>query len=367
MNHNHQPASPLRLLLSLTSIALLIIALRLFAAYLGLILLGLLFAILLTPIYHWLQRKRLPSWLAMLIMVISLVGGGLGLMGLLVVSLKQLAGSVETYQNLLAERLASLQAWLANIGLDLSALPVKDFFDLEQVIAWLAGSLATLAGVVPTALFILAIIFFALIEAADLSARLQASLGPHHPVTLRTREFTHLAVKYIGLRAIINLLVGTAVVVLMLVMGIDFALLWGVLTFFLGFIPYLGIFISTALPTLLAFIEYGLGRAIAVIIGVTIINVSTENLVAPKIIGTGLRLSPLVVFLAFFFWSAILGPVGMFLSMPLTILVIFVLQNYEETRWLADLAGAPRSNSSSAFGEKEFPVPGSEFRVNSEP
>ena len=152
-----------------------------------------------------------------------------------------------------------------------------------------------------------------------------------------------MAVKYIGLRAFINVIVGGAVVVLMLVLGIDFALLWGVLTFFLGFIPYLGIFISTALPTVLAFVEYGLDRAIAVIIGVTIINVSTENIIAPKIIGQGLKISPLVVFLAFFFWSAVLGPVGMFLSMPLTILIIFVLQSYEETRWLADLAGAPRS------------------------
>jgi predicted PurR-regulated permease PerM len=309
---------------------------------LGLILLGLLFAILLTPIYHWLKRKGLPAWLAILIMVVSLVAGGLGLIGLLVVSLREVAGSLETYQALLAERLAPLEAWLANIGVDLSALQANDIFDPEQLIAWALGFLTTLAGVGATALFVLAVIFFALIEAADLNARLQASLGADHPVAVRTREFTHLAVKYIGLRALINMIVGAAVVVLMLVLGIDFALLWGVLAFFLGFIPYLGIFIATALPTVLAFVEYGLGRAIAVIIGVTIINVATENLIAPKIVGKGLSLSPLVVFLAFFFWSWVLGPVGMFLSMPLTILVIFVLQNYEETRWLADLAGAPR-------------------------
>jgi predicted PurR-regulated permease PerM len=348
MDQNHQQASPLRLLVGLTCVAVLIIALSLFAAHLGLVLFGLIFAIIFSPVYRWLQRKGVPSWLAMLIMVVGLVGGGLGLIGLFVVSLKQLAGSVETYQALLAERLAPLQAWLANIGLDLSSLQVEDFFDAEQVIAWLAGSLVTLAGAGATALFILAVIFFALVEASDLRARLHASLGPHHPVVVRTGEFTHLAVKYIALRAYINVLVGAAVVVLMWVMGIDFALLWGVLTFFLGFIPYIGIFISTALPTVLAFIQYGLGHAIGVIIGVTIINVATENLVAPKIVGKGLSLSPLVVFLAFFFWSWLFGAIGMFLSMPLTILVVFVLQSYEETRWLADLAGAPRSLPAAA-------------------
>jgi predicted PurR-regulated permease PerM len=343
MDHNHQPVSPLRLLLSLTCVAVLIIALRLFAAHLGLILLGLVFAIILTPLYHWLQRKGVPSWLGMLIMVIGLVGGGLAFIWLIVVSLKQLAGSIETYQSLLAERLAPLQAWLASIGIDLSGLQMEDLFDVEQVIAWVAGSFVTLAGAGATAVFILAVIFFTLIEASDLGARLRASLGANHPVAIRTREFTALAVKYIGLRAYINVLVGAAVTVLMWVLGVDFALLWGVLTFFLGFIPYIGIFISTALPTVLAFIEFGLGRAIWVIIGVTVINVSTENLVAPKIVGKGLQLSPLVVFLAFFFWSWVFGAVGMFLSMPLTILVIFVLQSYEETRWLAELAGAPQS------------------------
>lgn len=343
MNQNHQQASPLRMLVSMTCLAVLIIALRLLASYLGLVLFALLFAVIFTPIYHWLQRKGWPAWLAMLIMVISLVVGGLGLIGLLVVSLKQLAGSVETYQSLLAERLAPLQAWLANVGIDLSSLQIEDIFDAEEVIAWVAGFLSTIAGVGATAFFILAVIIFAMIEASELGVKLHASLGVHHPVAVRIREFNHLAVKYIGLRALINVIVGAAVVVLTWVMGIDFPLLWGVLTFFLGFIPYIGIFISTALPTILAFIEYGLAHAIGVIIGVTIINVSAENLIAPKIIGKGLSLSPLLVFLAFFFWSWVLGPVGMFLSMPLTILAIFVLQNFEETRWLADLVGAPRS------------------------
>src|SRR5262245_45002637 len=183
MNRNHQQASLLQLLLSLTCVAILIIALRLFATYLGVVLFGLLFAIIFTPLYHWLQRKGVPSWLALLIMVIGIVGGGLGLMGLLIVSLKQLAGSIETYQSLLAERLAPLQAWLANIGLDLSSLQLEDLFDIEQIIAWVASSLATLAGAGATAIFILAIIFFTLIEMSDMSARLQASLGPHHPIT----------------------------------------------------------------------------------------------------------------------------------------------------------------------------------------
>lgn len=90
---------------------------------------------------------------------------------------------------------------------------------------------------------------------------------------------------------------------LLLILGIDFALLWGVLTFFLSFVPYIGIFLATAPSVLLALAQYGLGMAIFVIVAVTIINVMAENLVAPKIIGKGLSISPLIVFLSFFFWS----------------------------------------------------------------
>src|SRR5262245_11128135 len=194
MNHERQQASLLQLLLSLTCIAVLIIALRLFASYLGLILFGLLFAILFTPIYHWLKRKGTPSWLALLIMVISIIGGGLALVGLLLISFKQLVGSLETYQSLLAERLAQLQAWSAERGIDVAGLQAQDILDVEQVIAWVAGSFATLAGAGATALFILAVIFFATIEATDIGARLQASLGAQHPITLRTKEFSKVAV-----------------------------------------------------------------------------------------------------------------------------------------------------------------------------
>jgi predicted PurR-regulated permease PerM len=176
---------------------------------------------------------------------------------------------------------------------------------------------------------------FAMLDAANLKTRLQLGLGADNPMLARFHELTNNMVRYILARTLVNLCTGVAVTGMLLILGIDFALLWGVLTFFLSYIPYLGIFLATVPSVLLALVEGGIGMAIIVIIGVTIINFAAENLVAPKIIGHGLSISPVVVFIAFFFWSWLLGPLGMFLSMPATVLIIFVLRAFDETRWVA--------------------------------
>ena len=80
------------------------------------------------------------------------------------------------------------------------------------------------------------------------------------------------------------------------------------------------------------------------------INFSAENAVAPKLLGRGLSISPLVVFLSFFFWSWLLGGPGMLLAMPLTVMLLFILQSYDDTRWLAVLISeskeAPQAKAS---------------------
>ena len=149
-----------------------------------------------------------------------------------------------------------------------------------------------------------------------------------------------------------NLITGAGISLFLLLLGVDFALLWGVLTFFLSFIPYIGIVVATIPAVLLAWAEYGPAWAILVIIGVMIANGVAENVVAPKLIGKGLSISPLVVFLSFFFWSWVLGPLGMFLSMPLTVIVLLVLESFDETRWLArTVSTMPTADDNKAEAE----------------
>lgn len=335
MTTNIRPSPFLRLLFIGLSIAILIAATGLFSSFISPVLLALFLAIIFTPIFRWLTRKGLPNGLALLIMIVVSIACGVALVVFLFLSFKALANSLSEYSSRLEEIQASLQTTLENMGIDPSTFSVLDLFDVDQIITWITSFLSSFGGLLFMALFVGITIMFAMLDAANLKTRLQLGLGADNPMLARFHELTNNMVRYILARTLVNLITGATVAVMLLILGIDFALLWGVLTFFLSYIPYLGIFLATVPSVLLALVEGGIGMAIIVIIGVTIINFAAENLVAPKIIGHGLSISPVVVFIAFFFWSWLLGPLGMFLSMPATVLIIFVLRAFDETRWVA--------------------------------
>ena len=127
----------------------------------------------------------------------------------------------------------------------------------------------------------------------------------------------------------------------MLILGVDSALLWAVVAFFLSYIPFVGLALSIAPPALLALAESGLGRAAAVVIGVIVINLAIENVVDPAVTGKQMQLSPTAVFISFLFWTFLLGPLATLVAMPLTLLLMVLLDSFEETRWLARMIGQP--------------------------
>jgi len=119
-------------------------------------------------------------------------------------------------------------------------------------------------------------------------------------------------VRQFGLRALIDVITGAGVTALLLVLGVDFAVLWGVLTFFLSFVPYIGLFIALTPAVVLALAESGLGLALLFIVGVIVVNIVAENVLSPMLMGRGLNLSPTVVFLSFILWAWVLGGPGAF-------------------------------------------------------
>lgn len=337
------PLTFTRLLVGTASLAIIITTTSMAAAYIGPVLLALFLAILFTPILQWLRKKGLSTGLSLLVMIIGVIVVSLALLWFLNASFEQLADSLSTYQAQFQARVADAQAALASQGIDPAGIK-RGAADIEAMVQSFIDYLSRLGNLVGTALFMVVTIIFALIEGPKLRATLQQSLGHDNTLVVRSAEFSQTVVRYFGLRTLVNLITGALVMVMLWVLGIDFALLWGVLTFFLSYVPYLGITLATIPAVLLAWAQYGLGRAILVIVGVMIINGAAENLVAPKLIGKGLKVSPLVVFLSFMLWSWILGPLGMFLSMPLTVIVMFLLDGFDSTRWVAALmAGTGKS------------------------
>jgi predicted PurR-regulated permease PerM len=140
-------------------------------------------------------------------------------------------------------------------------------------------------------------------------------------------------------RTTLNLFTGIGFGLLLFILGVDYALLWGLLAFILSYVPYIGLFTAMIPPTILALGESGIVYAAIVVIGALIINLAIENIIEPRFTGKVLSLSPVVVIISFFFWGWLLGPTGALLSMPITVMIMLVTAEDERTQWIARIIG----------------------------
>ena len=140
--------------------------------------------------------------------------------------------------------------------------------------------------------------------------------------------------------------VGAGDAIFLAILGVDFPVLWGLLAWFLGYIPSVGFWLALIPPFLLAFAEFGPGTALLVLIGYVLINGSVQNLIQPKLMGDSVDLSPLSITASLFIWTWVIGPMGALLAVPLTMGVQkLILQPYDSSRWLAELMSAAPSES----------------------
>ena len=338
----------LRVMLFLAATVVVLVGMRLGAPILNPILFAVVLSLLFSPIYAWLRRHRIPTPLALVIMLIGLtiLFGGISL--ILGVSISRFSADIASYTGKLNGQVDNLQ----NLGksLGLSNVDIRDVVKPSALTKAIGTVLGGIAGLLSDLFLILMITLFLLAEGPAMMSRLRASAGSDHPQLESMTAFGHSVVRQLGLRAIVNLFTGAGVVVLLFVLGVDFPLMWGILTFFLSFIPWIGLPLAVAPAVVLALAEHGLDRALLVVAGVVVINVLAENLLSPMLMGRGLSLSPTVLFVGFIFWAWLLGGPGAFLAAPLTIFVALIFQTFPETRWIASLmaVGAPRTDAHDA-------------------
>ena len=153
-------------------------------------------------------------------------------------------------------------------------------------------------------------------------------------------KFSQDAKRYLVIKTLISTVTGLVVWLWLLILGVDYPVLWGTLAFLLNYVPNIGSIIAALPAVLLALVQLGVGTALLTILGFVVVNVVLGNLIEPKLMGRRLSLSALVVFLSLVFWGWVLGPIGMILSVPMTSLAKIALESYEGTRGLAIMLGS---------------------------
>ena len=170
--------------------------------------------------------------------------------------------------------------------------------------------------------------------------KLQLVLAGSHADPDYFKRFTHSVQRYLGIKTIISLMTGALAAMLTAIVGLDFPLLWGLLAFLFNYVPTIGSLIASIPPIALALVQFDVVQSVIIGVGYLVLNVTIGGLIEPRVMGRGLGLSTLVVFLSLVFWGWVLGPVGMLLSVPLTMTAKIALESSERTAPIAILMGS---------------------------
>jgi AI-2 transport protein TqsA len=266
----------------------------------------------------------MPHWLASLIGILVIIAAMLAVFRMIAGQIDALIAAGPLYVERGQELVTSMFAWL---GEDAAAGIVAAFeeIDLAAYIRALAGS----AGyILATAILIVLYVGFLFAESTRFSSKL-ATLFPDPKRAAHVdrifRSITRNVHRYILIKTVISILTGLLVYLVLQSFGLQFAETWALLSVFLNFIPNIGSIIATAIPTLVALAQFDSWTPVLLIFAIIgIVQFSVGNLIEPNLMGRSLNLSPFVIILSLTFWGAIWGIVGMFLAVPIMVMVMIV-------------------------------------------
>lgn len=335
------------LLLNLAALVIIIAGLKTAQALLVPFLLAFFISIICAGPYYWLQQRKIPAPISLLLVISIVMLGGLMVMTLVGTSVNDFADQLPLYQNQLRSQTLGLFNWLQGLGINLSREVILNHFDPGAIMQSAAGMLVTAGGVLTNSFLILLTVIFILLEAAGMPHKVRAALADADTSLASFEKFVNSVRQYLAIKTLVSLATGIIIAAGLLLLGLDYALLWGLLAFLLNYVPNIGSIIAAVPAILLALVQLGPLQSIFVALLYLITNVIMGNAVEPRLMGEKLGLSALVVFISLVFWGWILGPVGMLLSVPLTMIVKIALEVNHSTRWLAILLGseAPPADS----------------------
>jgi AI-2 transport protein TqsA len=320
-------------LVAAASVFVVLFGIRGSASILNPILLAMVITITVLPIPGRLTKRGMPGWLSLVVSIL-LVVVVLGLM---------IATVFFSVTKLTTELPAYMASGSTQASEDLSTAETTTelSIQIEQVTRSVGpvvqGFLSSMIDIITQFGLALIIFFFMISAALALPTPSRLGLDPRTPAIGRVSKLTEDVRKYLTVLTGVNLLVGLGDIIFLWILGVDYAVLWGLLAWFMGYIPSIGFIIALIPPVLMAYAQYGLQTALIVLVGYILINGGVENFYKPKVMGHNLRISPVVVFVSLFIWGYLLGGIGAILAVPMTMLVLIIMENFEGTRPIAIL------------------------------
>lgn len=299
-------------------------------------LLAIFISILCAPMMTALTVRKVPVGIAVLLVMFAIIVLGILIGTFVGASLQDFSQALPEYEAKLTDQGRQLVTFLNGLGIEVPANVLTEYFDPGAAMKMVAKVFSGLGGVLTNTFLILFTVIFILTEAAGLPHKITLALGSADTLNAFTR-FSQSVKSYLAIKTAVSIATGLFIGFWCWMLDVDYPALWGVVAMLLNYVPNIGSIIAAVPAVLLALVQFGPGTSLLVMLGYVIVNVVMGNVIEPRFMGRSLGLSALVVFVSLVFWGWVLGPVGMLLSIPLTMIVKIALESQEGSRWIAIL------------------------------
>jgi len=333
------PSNAARNLYVIASLFIITAGLKIAAPLLTPLLVSMFFAVLCVPPMLKLKEVGVPDVLAIAIVVLGATALVLATSVIIGSSLAGFESKLPGYRITLDHYFSEVFGWLQARGIESSTDEITSKISSSSILNLIKQLASQLLNALSQIFLIVLTMIFMLVEAGSVPNKLRRAMGNPDADLREWRAAMQQVQKYVAIKAVVSLVTAGLATILTAALGVDFPLLWGLIAFLFNFIPNIGSVIAAIPPMLLALVQFGPATCAFVGVGYLAINLIMGNVVEPRMMGRRLGLSTLVVFLSLIFWNWVWGPVGMVLSVPLTVIIKIILEHSTDFRGVAIMLG----------------------------
>ena len=246
----------------------------------------------------------------------------------------ELSGNAEEYSQNINNKLQSLLATVApNAEFNLSKL--NDLFNLQKLVRWTTSVIGSLTG---TLMLVMIYLLFLFAEQSVFDQKFEALFEDRERAHAVRKEIMEKIRIYLSVKTFVSLLTGVLSFILLKLIGVDYAVFWGFIIFLLNYIPTIGSLLGVVFPAVLSLVQFDTSwQFAAVVVFLGGLQFAIGNILEPRLMGSSLNLSGLVIMLALAVWGSIWGITGMILSVPITVVILIVCAQFPSSRPIAVL------------------------------
>jgi AI-2 transport protein TqsA len=289
----------------------------------------------------WLVKKKMPQWLALIVVLLGLVLLFFGLAFMIGETLASFSSNVSKYESALTTISNSFIQSINEKGVNIPKDQVSSILQPIKILEFTASIMNELFKMAGNTFLVFLLILFILMEFGSFSDKVNVIMRISNESASYFSVILQNIRHYLRIKTLVCLIIGILIYLALLIVGVEYPLLWALIAALMNYIPNIGSIIATIPAVLFALVQMGTGGALWTLGAFMLIHNIIGSFIEPRIMGKGLGLSTLVVFLSLLFWGFILGMVGMFLSVPITMTFKIILEKNEKSRWLAILLGTP--------------------------